>query len=164
MGRLPRSRVIVFVLAIIGLAALVGLWFLFHTLPWQSGVRQMLDDAELVEIFRFKDGKPTRWVRFDDPKQWSDLGPLLEFRATFWRFSDEPKDAIVIQTIKDRIRYGAWEVRGDGHLHLRKAARWYRMPVDPQFEIRVRQLLDEHGQDLPLDAPEAPGGPDNPSP
>ena len=133
------------------LLVLGALWLSFHAAPRESTLKTLLDRADHVEIFRFKDGSPTRWVRFDERHRWADLSELLRYRGTFWGFSREPKDTIVLQTIEGestKSRRLALEVRGDGRIHLRKAARWYRMPVEPEFEARIRELLREEGRDL----------------
>jgi hypothetical protein len=143
------GRLVVASIGVLALAGLVGLWLFFHALPRETDLHAMLQAAQFVEIFQFSNGVPTRWVRFDDPRAWNDLSERIRYRGTFWGFSDEPRDAIVIQTIKDGTRYGAFEARGDGCLHIRKGARWYRMPVEPGFEVEARRLLEARGQDLP---------------
>lgn len=145
----------VFILLVGGSLALFGsLWVWFHSIPTQADLQQMLRSADTIEIFRWKDDAPRRWVRLTDPSLWADLADRLRFRATFWQFSTAPTDALVIQVFQQDRRFGAWEVRADGCVHLRKAVRWYRLPVEPGFAERLQQLLDERGADLPAADPE----------
>jgi hypothetical protein len=122
-------------------------WIYFNRIPTQNDLRGLLDRAEAVEIFRFKDDVPVRWVRFEDPERWQGLSDAIRFQETFWRFSRPPEDSVVLQVFIGQARH-VWEVRGDGAIHLRKAVRWYKMPVEPEFEEKLRQLLAEFGEDL----------------
>lgn len=132
----------------VGVCVFFGVWSWFHSIPRLEDLRQMLRDADEIEIFRLVDDTPTRWIRLSDPELWRPLPEMIEFKARYWEFSRPPTDSIVFQVIRAKERYGAWEVRGDGHLHIRKAARWYRMPIAGGFEERVRSLLAERGSDL----------------
>lgn len=138
-------------LILAGLAAAAGgvywLWLAFHQAPTQDAVRRMLADADTLEIFRYQADAPSRWVRFP-ANQGADLSGLVRFKEAYWRFSEPPTDSVVVQMIRDKVRYGVIEVRDDGCLHVRKAARWYKMPIEPGFEERVREMLAAKGEDL----------------
>ena len=142
------------------LAAMVWLWFQFHSIPHARDLKKMIRDAEKVEIFRLRDDKPVRWVRLADRSEWIQLADEIVFRQQYWQFSLPPEDVIVFQVIRNGLRYGAWEVRGDGCLHIRKSGRWYRMYVDPGFEKRIRAILATKGEDLkPSESPTGTTGP-----
>lgn len=149
-----RVYILAGIFAAIFVIGLFGVWLLFHSIPTAQSLGDMLRKADSIEIFRLVDGKAVRWIRLQEPNRWEDLPSKIAFKETFWKFSREPADAIVIQVFSHGERFGAWEVRGDDHLHIRKAARWYRMPAAPEFEAKVRQLLNEFGQDLPTSAPQ----------
>lgn len=132
----------------VGFAALFfGVWIYFHMIPTEGELRSLLRQGQAIEIFRFKDDIPVRWVRFEDPDKWASLENSIHYKAKFWQFSRPPEDSIVLQVFIDGKRH-VWEVRGDNSIHLRKAVRWYKMPVEPEFENLLRQILDEFGEDL----------------
>lgn len=126
-----------------------GVWIWFHSIPREQDLKRFLRDAERVEIFRMVGDKPVRWANLTEPADWSELPDLVRYRAIYWEFSEEPTETVVIQTFQNQERRGAWEVRGDGCLHIRKSARWYKMPAEADFEKRVRELLADKGSDLP---------------
>lgn len=128
-------------------------WNWFHTVPTDAELNGMLAEAEFVEIYRLVDNKPVRWIRLKSPEDWKGLLGSLRFKEKYWQFSTPPTDSVVTQSIVGKERLGAWEVRSDGHVHIRKAARWYKMPIEPGFEEHVRAILDERGEDLPADTP-----------
>lgn len=112
-------------------------------------LRDMLRRADMIEIFEYDGDAPRSWVRLEDPREWEGLDDDVRFARSFWGFSSAPAGAVVVQMIRDRQRYGVVEVRGDGCLHVRKAARWYKMPIEGAFEERVRSLLERKGAPLP---------------
>ncbi|QDU59438.1 hypothetical protein Pan216_02660 [Planctomycetes bacterium Pan216] len=147
--------------SIVGLTVLgyFWLWVTFNAIPTQEEMRRLLRDAEMVEVFQWRDDQPVRWIRFKDPRHWSGLADKLTFREKFWRFSSPPDEAVVVQTLVDDDRTIAWEVRdGDEAIHLRKAVRWYRMPIEPGLADEVRRLLVEHGKDLDPNQDTSPSG------
>lgn len=144
-----RGPIILGTISLVLGSALVALWFVFHSIPTESQLQQMLARADTIEIFRYVADRPERWVRLIDPKDFADLPERVHYQARFWQFSTPPVDSVVVQMIAQRERFGVIEVRNDGAIHLRKAARWYRMPVAPEFEMKVRAILAEKGRDLP---------------
>jgi hypothetical protein len=141
--------------AIVGVAIMLffAAWDWFHSVPTDAELNGMLADAEFVEVYRLVDNKPVRWIRMSRPEEWKGLIGSIRFKGRYWQFSTPPTDSIVTQAIVGKERLGAWEVRNDGHVHIRKAARWYKMPIEPGFEEQVRTLLEERGEDLPENTP-----------
>ncbi|MFO0945904.1 MAG: hypothetical protein U1D30_08160 [Planctomycetota bacterium] len=133
----------------LALVPFFGTWVWFHSIPRQADLQKLLRNADRVEIFRMVEGKPIRWVELTNPTDWSDLPERIHYQASYWEFSGEPRETVVVQTFQKKERKGAWEVRGDGCLHIRKSARWYKMPVEGEFEKRVLELLAKRGSDLP---------------
>ena len=151
-----RWPVILGVLSVLGMYALVWLWFEFHSIPRQNDLVHLLQSAEQVEIFRMQNGKPTRWIRLERPPEWRGLIDGLRYQGRYWAASVEPTDCIVVQTIRKGEREGVWDIRDDGHIHIRKSGHWHRMPIGPAFVDRVRETLAKRGEDLPADSPRAP--------
>lgn len=146
--RPQRLRKLVFPLILVSfMTVFFAAWVYFNMIPTQGDLRSLLESADAIEIFRLKDDLPVRWVRSEDPKFWAGLSEKINYKERFWHFSLPPEDSVVIQAFVGSSRH-AWEVRGDGAIHIRKAVRWYRMPVEPEFEQQLRGLLQEHGSDL----------------
>ena len=152
----PSAKVILIVSVALMILVFFGGWSWFHSIPTADELNRLLGQAETLEIFRLVDDKPVRWIRLEKSEEWQDLVGAIQFQARYWKFSLPPTDSIVIQTINGDERNLAFEVRGDGNLHIRKAARWYRMPIEPGFEEKARAILDEQGKDLTGDQPPSP--------
>lgn len=156
MAEPSTKRVWIFRSLLLGVPLAIGvfwfaLWFQFHSIPTEKDLRGYLERADKVEIFRWHDGRADRWVPLSDPSQWQGLSDKIHYKQQYWLFSDEPQTAVVFQAFENGNRTAVFEVRGDGSLHLRKAARWYRMPVEPGFEEVVVQILHDQGKDIPAD-------------
>lgn len=145
----PSAKVILVVSVALMILVFFGGWSWFHSIPTADELNRLLGQAEKLEIFRLVDNKPVRWIRLEKSEAWQNLVGAIQFQARYWKFSLPPTDSIVIQTINGDERDLAFEVRGDGNLHIRKAARWYKMPIEPGFEEKVRGILEEKGEDLP---------------
>ena len=143
------------------LAILFGVWQWFHSIPTQADLRNILDRADNLEVVELKAGKPTRFTLLKEKELWKDLSASIHYRQRYWLFSDEPDDSIVIQAfIGEKKRIGVFEIREDHCIHIRKAVRWYRMPVESGTLTWAQQLLDSMGK--PVIPNNRPRGEENP--
>lgn len=147
----PRMKRWAIMIAVAFSAAFLGTWIVFHSIPFQSTLREALRRAETIELFILEDNVPTRLARLSEDADREALAGRLAYQERFWQFSGPPTKAIVISAIERDKTTVAFETRDDGAIHIRKAVRWYRMPVDLPFIQLTRELIATRGADIPAD-------------
>lgn len=150
-----RVAVIVLLVAMAVGSGWFYLWITFHSIPRQSDLRTTLANADVVELVEFLGGQPVKYVKLEDvDKPWTKWASLLTFRQQYWSFGSAPGDSCLIQTFLSNQRTGAFEIRSDDCVYLRKAVRWYKMPIEPGLGDVVRGLLEKRGVPVPKETRE----------
>jgi hypothetical protein len=139
--------------------AFQGIWTWFHRIPTQKDLLDRIAAADNLEVIHVRGGKALRFAILRDAGQWRALADGLRFKESYWGFSRQIPDvetqagrdleAWVVQGFKgEKQRVFAFEFRDDGGLHIRKAARWYRMSVEPGPFDWVKQSVAEFGREV----------------
>lgn len=145
----PKRRWMVTALLVAPVFVFLALWGIIHAVPTAGELRRLLIEGTAVEIYQMADGSIDRMATIADANVQRSLSESLTFKQNFWSFSREPVNTTVVRIVLPDRRELIWDVRDDGHLHLRKGRRWYRMPVEPAFRELTVELLKERGRPVP---------------